>query len=74
MNLNEFMGFTGWIASLLHVFGLFLIGEKSRKGWWIYLVGQLFWAVYIYHLHLWPIVPLKIVEVGIALYNLKKPH
>lgn len=59
----------GWIATLLNIIGLILLGRKHRIGWLFGIVAECLWIVRAGHMGMPDLVAISTVYVFVAAWN-----
>lgn len=58
MNVTTFLS---WVGCVLLLYGLKLIGDKKRSGFWVALVGEALWIAWGIIDHAWALVAMSVV-------------
>jgi hypothetical protein len=61
-----------WGMSLMTVYGYWVIGNKSWRSWYVPLVTQAFWFIWIALSRNWGFLPAALFLTAIAIRNLLK--
>ena len=59
----------GWIANLVIILGLILLGRKNRAGWLCSIIGNILWCFYAIEIQLWSGLFIDALTLCIATYN-----
>ncbi len=61
-----------WVISSLTITHVWLVGNKSLKGWVIALFNQLLWLTWVLVSQTWGLIPLNLVLTAMYLRNYLK--
>ena len=61
--------YSGWVASIVTLMGVWAIGNKCRWGFLLGVLGEMFWIVYSYHMHSWELGLMSAVFVFVYFRN-----
>jgi nicotinamide riboside transporter PnuC len=59
----------GWIANLLQVVGLILVGRKNSLGWLFGIVAELLWILRAKEMNMADLMFISTLYIGVASYN-----
>jgi len=60
---------TGWIAALLNVIGLVLLGAKIRIGWLFGIAAECLWVVRAESLSMYDLTAISVLYICVAAFN-----
>ncbi len=71
---ENFAGFYGidWLAMVMSLLFLYLIGEKKKSAFWVGIIGNIAWIVVNFFAGIWPGVILNIILIFLNIRGYQK--
>jgi nicotinamide riboside transporter PnuC len=70
-NFAEFYGID-WLAMVMSLLFLYLIGEKKKSAFWVGIIGNIAWIVVNFFAGIWPGVILNIILIFLNIRGYQK--